>query len=56
MDALFHVTVRSEQDEVLEFHSTQPVVHIDLPAGRFFITVRCTQCQAEQPPAGARMH
>jgi hypothetical protein len=42
MNALFHVTIRSEQDgEVIEFDSTQPVLHIDMPAGRFLITVRC---------------
>jgi hypothetical protein len=36
----FRVTVRSEHDEVVEFESEQPVVHIDMPAGRFVITVR----------------
>jgi hypothetical protein len=41
MEALFHVTIRSERDEVIEFDSTQPVLHIDMPAGRFVITVRC---------------
>lgn len=56
MDTLFHVTVRNEQDEVFEFDSTRPVVHIDLPAGRFFITVRCAQHDAHAPPAGASMH
>ena len=43
MSTLFHVTIRSEQNEVVEFDSTQPVLHIDMPAGRFFITVRCAQ-------------
>jgi hypothetical protein len=41
MSTLFHVTIRSEKDEVIEFDSTQPVLHIDMPAGRFVITVRC---------------
>jgi hypothetical protein len=42
MSALFHITIRSENDgEVIEFDSTQPVLHIDMPAGRFLITVRC---------------
>jgi hypothetical protein len=50
MNPLFHVSIRSEQDgEVIEFDSTQPVLHIDMPAGRFLITVRC----AGQAPEGA---
>jgi hypothetical protein len=50
MNPLFHVSIRSEQDgEVIEFDSTQPVLHIDMPAGRFLITVRC----ARQAPQGA---
>ncbi|HEX6267252.1 MAG TPA: hypothetical protein VFZ81_10185 [Burkholderiales bacterium] len=50
MNALFHVSIRSEQDgEVIEFDSTQPVLHIDMPAGRFLITVRC----ATQAPGAA---
>jgi hypothetical protein len=49
MSALFHVTIRSEQDgEVIEFDSRQPVLHIDMPAGRFLITVRCA---ADSAPA-----
>ncbi|HEX2198284.1 MAG TPA: hypothetical protein VHG88_06665 [Burkholderiales bacterium] len=49
MNPLFHVSIRSEQDgEVIEFDSTQPVLHIDMPAGRFLITVRC----AGQAPEG----
>lgn len=43
MPTLFHVTVRNAQDEVMEFESTQPVLHIDFPAGRYLITVRCAQ-------------
>jgi hypothetical protein len=46
---MFRVTIRSEQDEVVEFESEQPVLHVDLPAGRFLITV---QCAAGQPSAG----
>ena len=41
MATLFHVTVRNEDDEVFEFEATQPVVHLDIPAGRYVITVRC---------------
>jgi hypothetical protein len=42
MSALFHVTIQNERDgEVIEFDSSQPVLHIDMPAGRFLITVRC---------------
>jgi hypothetical protein len=51
MSALFHVTIRSEDDEVFEFDSTQPVLHIDMPAGRFLITVRCA---GEAPEAAAQ--
>jgi len=52
MSTLFHVTIRSEEDgEVIEFDSTQPVLHIDMPAGRFVITVRCAN---EAPDAAAQ--
>lgn len=52
MSALFHVTIRSEEDgEVIEFDSSQPVLHIDMPAGRFVITVRCAN---EAPDAAAQ--
>lgn len=40
MSPLFHITIRSGEDEVVEFESRQPVVHLDMPAGRFMITVR----------------
>ena len=33
---------------MIEFDSTHPVLHIDMPAGRFVITVRCA---AENAPA-----
>jgi len=49
MPTLFHITVQNDQDEVMEFESTQPVLHIDIPAGRYLITVRCVQ--GEQPDA-----
>lgn len=49
MSTLFHVTIHSEKDEVIEFDSTQPVLHIDMPAGRFMITVRCAT-EAPAPP------
>jgi hypothetical protein len=51
MSGLFHVTIRSEHDEVIEFESSQPVLHIDMPAGRFVITVRCTADAQATPPA-----
>jgi hypothetical protein len=42
MDTLFHVTVRNDDgEEVFEFEATQPVLHLDIPAGRYVITVRC---------------
>ena len=47
---LFHVTVRNDDDEVFEFEATQPVVHLDIPAGRYVITVRCA---ASPRPAGS---
>ncbi|HEX6318120.1 MAG TPA: hypothetical protein VFZ84_04535 [Burkholderiales bacterium] len=58
MNALFHVTIRSEPDgEVIEFDSTQPVLHIDMPAGRFLITVRCAnEAQAGQPAQKGVVH
>lgn len=49
MPTLFHITVRNAEDEVM---STQPVVHIDIPAGRYLITVRCAQ--GEQPVVAPR--
>ena len=42
MSTIFHVTIHGEKDEIIEFDSSQPVLHIDMPAGRFLITVRCT--------------
>ena len=59
MNVLFHVTIRSEADgEVIEFDSRQPVLHIDMPAGRFVITVRCLrgEAQADQSPRKGAMH
>jgi len=55
MDTLFHVTVRNEDDEVFEFEATQPVVHLDIPAGRYVITVRCATSTG-QPVSRDRMH
>jgi hypothetical protein len=49
MPALFQVTIRSEQDgEVIQFDSRQPVLHLDMPAGRFLVTIRCI---ADRPPS-----
>lgn len=59
MEALFHVTIHSEADgEVIEFDSRQPVLHIDMPAGRFVITVRCLkgESQADRPARKGAMH
>lgn len=58
MSALFHVTIRSEHDEVIEFESTQPVLHIDMPAGRFVITVRCAgdEPAADPPERDGSLH
>lgn len=55
MATLFHVTVRNEDDEVFEFEATQPVVHLDIPAGRYIVTVRCT-ASTGQPVAADRLH
>ncbi len=49
MATLFHVTVRNAEDEVMEFECSEPVLHIDIPAGRYLITVRCDH--AEPPVA-----
>jgi hypothetical protein len=54
MPTLFHITVRNSDDEVVEFESTQPVMHIDIPAGRYLITVRCAQ--GEQPASTPGRH
>ena len=53
MSALFQITIRGGDDEVVEFESENPVVHLDIPAGRFLITVRCLQGQAEADASGA---
>jgi hypothetical protein len=55
MDTLFHVTVRNDDDEVFEFEATQSVVHLDIPAGRYVITLRCAACTG-QPGSPDRMH
>jgi len=39
---------------LLEFESTQPVMHIDIPAGRYLITVRCAQSRQPAAPPGRR--
>lgn len=52
MPTLFHITVRNAEDEVMEFESTQPVMHIDIPAGRYLITVRCAQGEQPAPASG----
>jgi hypothetical protein len=59
MSAMFRVTIRSEQDEVVEFESEQPVLHVDMPAGRFLITVECAAGQpsaARTPPRESQVH
>ena len=55
MTTLFHVTVRSDDDEVFEFEATQPVVRLDIPTGRYLITVRC-KTSAERPVSPDRVH
>lgn len=50
MASLFHVTVRNDHDEVFEFEATQPVVHLDIPAGRYVVTVRCTASTVQPVP------
>jgi hypothetical protein len=55
MATLFHVTVRNDDDEVFEFEATQPVVHLDIPAGRYVITVRCV-ASPEQPDSPEWLH
>ena len=59
MSTLFHVTIHGEKDEVIEFDSSQPVLHIDMPAGRFLITVRCAGAGSEEATEagpGGRLH
>jgi hypothetical protein len=52
MSTTFRITIRNEQDEVVEFDSTEPIVHIDIPAGRYLITVTCAA--GEQPADKAK--
>jgi hypothetical protein len=55
MATLFHVTVRNDDDdEVFEFEATRPVVHLDIPAGRYVITVRAAS--SEQPVSPVLLH
>ena len=50
--------MRSDDDEVFEFDATHPVVHLDIPAGRYMITVRCAGSpeQPEQPVLSDLVH
>jgi hypothetical protein len=41
MPAGIRITVRNEHDEIVEYHSGQSVLHLDLPEGRYVITVSC---------------
>jgi hypothetical protein len=57
MGKLFRVTIRSEIDgEVIEFDSSQPVLHIAMPAGRFLITVRCGSDKADPTEQKGALH
>lgn len=55
MSTIFRITIRSEQDEVVEFESEQPVLHVDMPAGRFLITVQCDAKAASSAPSTRRV-
>ena len=39
MTAGFCITVRNENDEIIEYHTSSSVLHIDIPEGRYVITV-----------------
>jgi hypothetical protein len=39
MSAGFCITVRNEHDEVVEYRTGDCVLHIDVPEGRYVITV-----------------
>jgi hypothetical protein len=39
MSAGFRITVRNEHDEVVEYHCAKSVLEIDVPEGRYVITV-----------------
>lgn len=54
MATMFRVTIRNEHDEVTEFDSREPVVHIDIPAGRYLITVRCAGSEPDTEPDTVR--
>lgn len=35
----FRITIRNENDEIIEYHTAQSVLHLDVPEGRYVITV-----------------
>ncbi len=39
MPAGFRITVRNQHDEVVEYHCARSVLEIDVPEGRYVITV-----------------
>jgi hypothetical protein len=53
MSAGFRITVRNEHDEVVEYHCARSVLEIDVPEGRYIITVSSEPIDSGVPDAPA---
>jgi hypothetical protein len=53
----FCITVRNENDEVIEYRTGNCVLHIDVPEGRYVITITsdAVECGAEDSPIVGRL-
>lgn len=58
MPTKIHVTVRNQHDEIVEFDTTESVLHIDVPEGRYVITVECrgNEPQAQHTAVWSKVH
>ena len=58
MSAGLHIMVRNEQGEVVEYRTGDCVLHIDVPEGRYVITVTSEAVEPGQQdgPVCARLH
>jgi hypothetical protein len=51
MSPRFRITVRNEHDEVVEYHCAKSVLEIDVPEGRYVITVSSDAIECDVPDA-----
>lgn len=51
MSAGFSITVRNADDKVIEYHTGKSVLHIDVPEGRYVITVSCEAMDTDEQTA-----